>query len=225
MDYKDSSNKYHSNTNPPSYIWLKKSKKAYTIVPSRYENGVKVFSMVWYGKWKSKGDKVIVTTRIPKVYEVYGSNFTTTYKMKKNGNLEEIDVSKDRTYLNKNDAITKEKFNKDFKKYSKFKKHLAKVRNGDDKNTDNKSDGSQNVDPDEIGRAVYARVFPSEQVDSVEKDGDSYYVNNEYHSADSTVEFQINGDTVTYWTQSGGDTTADGKNDAHTVKIEDLLGN
>lgn len=97
--------------------------------------------------------------------------------------------------------------------------------NNDKGNTSGKSDSSQDVDPDEIGKTVYARVFPSEQVDSVEKEGDSYYVSNEYHSADSTVEFQINGDTVTYWTQSGDDTTASGKNDAHTVKIKDLLGN
>lgn len=97
--------------------------------------------------------------------------------------------------------------------------------NNDSSSSANSDSSSTSADPDEIGKAVYARVFPSEQVDSVEQDGDSYYVSNEYHSADSTVEFQINGDKVTYWTQADGDTTADGKNDAHTVSIKDLLGN
>lgn len=105
----------------------------------------------------------------------------------------------------------------------------AESRKNADLSTNNNgpstNDSSQSTDPDEIGRAVYSRVFPSEEVDSVEKDGDRYYVSNEYHSADSTVPFQINGDTVTYWTQGDGDTTADGPNEAHTVSIDDLLGN
>ena len=105
----------------------------------------------------------------------------------------------------------------------------AESRKNADLSTNNNgpatSDASQSADPDEIGRAIYSQVFPSEEVDSVEKDGDRYYVSNEYHSADSTIPFQINGDTVTYWTQADGDTTADGQNEAHTVSIDDLLGN
>jgi hypothetical protein len=87
------------------------------------------------------------------------------------------------------------------------------------------SSSTSSADPDEIGRAVYKLVFPSEEVDSVEQDGDSYYVSNEYHSADSTIRFQINSDKVTYWTQAAGDTTADGHNEEHTVSISSLLGN
>lgn len=105
----------------------------------------------------------------------------------------------------------------------------AESRKNADLSTNNNgpatSNTSQSADPDEIGRAIYSRVFPSEEVDSVEKDGDRYYVSNEYHSADSTIPFQINGDTVTYWTQADGDTTADGQNEAHTISIDDLLGN
>lgn len=105
----------------------------------------------------------------------------------------------------------------------------AESRKNADLSTNNNgpatSDASQSADPDEIGRAIYSQVFPSEEVDSVEKDGDRYYASNEYHSADSTIPFQINGDTVTYWTQADGDTTADGQNEAHTVSIDDLLGN
>ena len=87
------------------------------------------------------------------------------------------------------------------------------------------SSSTSSADPDEIGRAVYKLVFPSEEADSVEQDGDSYYVSNEYHSADSTIRFQINGDKVTYWTQAAGDTTADGHNEEHNVSISSLLGN
>lgn len=94
----------------------------------------------------------------------------------------------------------------------------------DDSDSSSASSSSASADPNEIGRAIYRRVFPSEEVDSVEQDGDSYVVSNEYHSAESTIKFQINGDTVTYWTQAAGDTTADGHNEEHTVSISDLLG-
>ena len=102
----------------------------------------------------------------------------------------------------------------------------TKPDNASDRSSSDSSSSSNdnNADPDEIGRAIYSRVFPSEQVDSVEQDGDSYYVSNEYHSADSTIRFQINGDSVTYWTQGDGDSTADGQNEAHTISVSDLLG-
>lgn len=96
---------------------------------------------------------------------------------------------------------------------------------GSESSSSASSSSTSSADPDEIGRAVYKLVFPSEEVDSVEQDGDSYYVSNEYHSADSTIRFQINGDKVTYWTQAAGDTTADGHNEEHTVSISSLLGN
>ncbi len=103
----------------------------------------------------------------------------------------------------------------------------TKADNGDSNSSSESSSSatfSSSADPDEIGRAVYKLVFPSEEVNSVEQDGDSYYVSNEYHSADSTIRFQINGDKVTYWTQAAGDTTADGHNEEHTVSISSLLG-
>ncbi|QZN93376.1 hypothetical protein KZE55_02070 [Limosilactobacillus panis] len=60
MDYVVSSNR-HEPIKPKSYIWLKKNKEAVTIISPTY-------SEVWYGNWKLKGDKIVVTQRIPKVY-------------------------------------------------------------------------------------------------------------------------------------------------------------
>lgn len=160
-----------------------------------------------------------------------------TFKVKKNGTL----VESNDYQLIKTDDFSEEKFERDYQKYKKQTDKLIKqMKQQDEKNnssngattdsnqSDDNSDSSNDnpsADPDAIGRAIYARVFPSETVDTVEQDGDRYYVSNEYHSADSTIPFQINGDTVTYWTQADGDITADGKNDAHTVSISELLDN
>ena len=192
------------------------------------------------GTWKSLGNNMF-EIHIKYIYD----NDDFTFKAKKTGN-------KLHTYSNSKNAKYEWDADDNYKQpdmtYSDFMDMFNKAKDSDQKDiqengyakpdNDSSSDSSNSsssssdsdssstsADPDEIGKAVYARVFPSEQVDSVEQDGDSYYVSNEYHSADSTVEFQINGDKVTYWTQADGDTTADGKNDAHTVSIKDLLGN
>ena len=192
------------------------------------------------GTWKSLGNNMFEL----KMHDVYDNDYYTI-KAKLSGNkLYTYSNSKNAKYSWSADVNTKQSS----MTYSDFMDMFNKAKDSDQKgiqesgytkpDNDSSSNGSNNsssnsdsdssstsADPDEIGKAVYARVFPSEQVDSVEQNGDSYYVSNEYHSADSTVEFQINGDTVTYWTQADGDTTADGKNDAHTVSIKDLLGN
>ena len=222
------------------YIELEKDHKARMIMyPSTYK-GQSIPGFVGSGNWKLKGNKVSVNLSFSKSLGM--DSISESYNIEKDGTLEGI---KTKDFLSKNGEISENKFDKDYQKYNKKLKELLKENGDSNQNTgseqnndessaneeSNSNESSDNdssstsADPDEIGRAVYARVFPSEQVDYVEQDGDSYYVSNEYHSADSTVEFQINGDKVTYWTQADGDTTADGKNNAHTVSIKDLLGN
>lgn len=241
----DKYNKTDDGTPQPSYWYFKKNGKLLRCTPQVNSTNQNSDTDLWYGDadrgtWKSLGNNMFEL----KIHDVYDNDYYTI-KAKLSGNkLYTYSNSKNAKYSWSADVNTKQSS----MTYSDFMDMFNKAKDSDQKgiqesgytkpDNDSSSNGSNNsssnsdsdssstsADPDEIGKAVYARVFPSEQVDSVEQDGDSYYVSNEYHSADSTVEFQINGDTVTYWTQADGDTTADGKNDAHTVSIKDLLGN
>lgn len=241
----DKYNKTDDGTPQPSYWYFKKNGKLLHCTPQVNSTNQNSDTDLWYGEadrgtWKSLGNNMFEL----KMHDVYDNDYYTI-KAKLSGNkLYTYSNSKNAKYSWSADVNTKQSS----MTYSDFMDMFNKAKDSDQKgiqesgytkpDNDSSSNGSNNsssnsnsdssstsADPDEIGKAVYARVFPSEQVDSVEQDGDSYYVSNEYHSADSTVEFQINGDTVTYWTQADGDTTADGKNDAHTVSIKDLLGN
>lgn len=241
----DKYNKTDDGTPQPSYWYFKKNGKLLHCTPQVNSTNQNSDTDLWYGDadrgtWKSLGNNMFEL----KMHDVYDNDYYTI-KAKLSGNkLYTYSNSKNAKYSWSADVNTKQSS----MTYSDFMDMFNKAKDSDQKgiqesgytkpDNDSSSNGSNNsssnsdsdssstsADPDEIGKAVYARVFPSEQVDSVEQDGDSYYVSNEYHSADSTVKFQINGDTVTYWTQADGDTTADGKNDAHTVSIKDLLGN
>lgn len=239
--YKENENdsKLDDGTEQPSYIHFTKDGKVLIATPETGDEDSGYYGAADRGTWKASGnDKYKL-----KIHDIYDKDYYTL-ELKKNGNnftMKSTDnkakyvwskdgYSKiDMTYSDFMDMFNKAK-DSDQKKIQE--NGYAKPDNDSSSNSSNSSSSSSDsdssstsADPDEIGKAVYARVFPSEQVDSVEQDGDSYYVSNEYHSADSTVEFQINGDKVTYWTQADGDTTADGKNDAHTVSIKDLLGN
>lgn len=241
----DKYNKTDDGTPQPSYWYFKKNGKLLHCTPQVNSTNQNNDTDFWYGEagrgtWKSLGNNMFEL----KLHDVYNNDYYTI-KAKLNGN-------KLHTYANSRNAKYEWSADDNYKQpdmtYSDFMDMFNKAKDSDQKDiqengyakpdNDSSSDSSNSsssssdsdssstsADPDEIGKAVYARVFPSEQVDSVEQDGDSYYVSNEYHSADSTVEFQINGDKVTYWTQADGDATADGKNDAHTVSIKDLLGN
>ncbi len=241
----DKYSKRDDGTLQPDYWYFKKNGKLLYCTPQVNSTNQNSDTDFWYGDasrgtWKSLGNDEFEI----KMHDVYDNDYYTI-KAKLNGNkLHTYANSRNAKYEWSADVSTKQSS----MTYSDFMDMFNKAKDSDQKgiqesgytkpNNDSSSNGSNNsssnsdsdssstsADPDEIGKAVYARVFPSEQVDSVEQDGDSYYVSNEYHSADSTVKFQINGDTVTYWTQADGDTTADGKNDAHTVSIKDLLGN
>lgn len=234
----DKYSKRDDGTLQPDYWYFKKNGKLLYCTPQVNSTNQNSDTDFWYGDasrgtWKSLGNDEFEI----KMHDVYDNDYYTI-KAKLNGNkLHTYANSRNAKYEWSADVSTKQSS----VTYSDFMDMFNKAKDSDQKgiqesgytkpNNDSSSNGSNNsssstsADPDEIGKAVYARVFPSEQVDSVEQDGDSYYVSNEYHSADSTVKFQINGDTVTYWTQADGDTTADGKNDAHTVSIKDLLGN
>ena len=241
----DKYNKTDDGTPQPSYWYFKKNGKLLHCTPQVNSTNQNSDTDLWYGEadrgtWKSLGNNMFEL----KMHDVYDNDYYII-KAKLSGNkLYTYSNSKNAKYSWSADVNTKQSS----MTYSDFMDMFNKAKDSDQKgiqesgytkpDNDSSSNGSNNsssnsdsdssstsADPDEIGKAVYARVFPSEQVDSVEQNGDSYYVSNEYHSADSTVEFQINGDTVTYWTQADGDTTADGKNDAHTVSIKDLLGN
>ena len=241
----DKYNKTDDGTLQPSYWYFKKNGKLLYCTPQVNSTNQKSDTDFWYGDayrgtWKSLGNNMFEL----KLHDVYDNDYYTI-KAKLSG-------SKLHTYANSRNAKYEWDADDNYKQpdmtYSDFMDMFNKAKDSDQQgiqengyakpDNDSSSDSSNSsssssdsdssstsADPDEIGKAVYARVFPSEQVDSVEQDGDSYYVSNEYHSADSTVEFQINGDNVTYWTQADGDATADGKNDAHTVSIKDLLGN
>lgn len=241
----DKYSKNDDGTPQPSYWYFKKNGKLLRCTPQVNSTNQNSDTDFWYGDadrgtWKSLGNNMFEL----KLHDVYDNDYYTI-KAKLNGN-------KLHTYANSRNAKYEWSADDNYKQpdmtYSDFMDMFNKAKDSDQQgiqengyakpdndsssNSSNSSSlssdsdsSSTSADPDEIGKAVYARVFPSEQVDSVEQDGDSYYVSNEYHSADSTVEFQINGDKVTYWTQADGDATADGKNDAHTVSIKDLLGN
>lgn len=234
----DKYSKNDDGTPQPSYWYFKKNGKLLRCTPQVNSTNQNSDTDFWYGDadrgtWKSLGNNMFEL----KLHDVYDNDYYTI-KAKLNGN-------KLHTYANSRNAKYEWDADDNYKQpdmtYSDFMDMFNKAKDSDQKDiqengyakpdndsssdSSNSSSSSTSADPDEIGKAVYARVFPSEQVDSVEQDGDSYYVSNEYHSADSTVEFQINGDKVTYWTQADGDATADGKNDAHTVSIKDLLGN
>lgn len=241
----DKYSKNDDGTPQPSYWYFKKNGKLLRCTPQVNSTNQNSDTDFWYGDadrgtWKSLGNNMFEL----KMHDVYDNDYYTI-KAKLNGNkLYTYSNSKNAKYSWSADTNTKQSsmtysdfmdmFDKakDSDQQGIQENGYAKPDNDSSSNSSNSSSSSSDsdssstsADPDEIGKAVYARVFPSEQVDSVEQDGDSYYVSNEYHSADSTVEFQINGDKVTYWTQADGDTTADGKNDAHTVSIKDLLGN
>ena len=241
----DKYNKTDDGTPQPSYWYFKKNGKLLYCTPQVNSTNQNNDIDFWYGDayrgtWKSLGNNMFEL----KMHNVYDNDYYTI-KAKLNGSkLYTYSNSKNAKYSWSADANTKQSS----MTYSDFMDMFNKAKDSDQKgiqengytkpDNDSSSNGSNSsssnsdsdssstsADPDKIGKAVYARVFPSEQVDSVEQDGDKYYVSNEYHSADSTIPFQINGDKVTYWTQADGDTTADGKNDAHTVSIKDLLGN
>lgn len=241
----DKYTKTDDGTPQPSYWYFKKNGKLLLCTPQVNSTNPNSDTDFWYGDanrgtWKSLGNNMFEL----KMHDVYDNDYYTI-KAKLNGNkLYTYSNSKNAKYSWSADANTKQSS----MTYSDFMDMFNKAKDSDQKgiqengytkpDNDSSSNGSNSsssnsdsdssstsADPDEIGKAVYARVFPSEQVDSVEQDGNKYYVSNEYHSADSTIPFQINGDKVTYWTQADGDTTADGKNDAHTVSIKDLLGN
>lgn len=219
------------------YFRLKKNHKVEFIYLAPKDSDIEIPAAACSGNWhysNNKKDKIIMSVNFPFSKEAKN---TDTFKIKKNGTLVESSDSQ----LIKTDDFSEEKFERDYQKYKKQTNKLIKqMKQQDEKNnsssdaatdsnqSDDNSDSSNDdpsADPDAIGRAIYARVFPSETVDTVEQDSDRYYVSNEYHSADSTIPFQINGDTVTYWTQTDSDITADGKNDAHTVSISELLDN
>ena len=241
----DKYDKTDDGTPQPSYWYFKKNGKLFRCTPQVNSTNQNSDTDFWYGDadrgtWKSLGNNMFEL----KMHDVYDNDYYTI-KAKLSGNkLYTYSNSKNAKYSWSADANTKQSS----MTYSDFMDMFNKAKDSDQKgiqengytkpDNDSSSNGSNSsssnsdsdssstsADPDKIGKAVYARVFPSEQVDSVEQDGDKYYVSNEYHSADSTIPFQINGDKVTYWTQADGDTIADGKNDAHTVSIKDLLGN
>ena len=238
--YKESNDdsKHDDGTEQPNYIYFAKDDKVLIAQPETGDEDSGYYGDAYRGTWKSLGDNKFKL----KIHDVYDKDYYIL-ELKKDGNNFTMKSTDDKAkYVWYEDNYSKidmttsdfmDMFNKakDSDQQGIQENGYADPDNDSSSNatsTSNHSDSdssSTSADPDEIGKAVYARVFPSEQVDSVEQDGDSYYVSNEYHSADSTVEFQINGDKVTYWTQADGDTTADGKNDAHTVSIKDLLGN
>ena len=238
--YKESNDdsKHDDGTEQPNYIYFAKDDKVLIAQPETGDEDSGYYGDAYRVTWKSLGDNKVKL----KLHDVYDKDYYIL-ELKKDGNNFTMKSSDDKAkYVwyeynySKIDMTTSDfmdMFNKakDSDQQGIQENGYADPDNDSSSNatsTSNHSDSdssSTSADPDEIGKAVYARVFPSEQVDSVEQDGDSYYVSNEYHSADSTVEFQINGDKVTYWTQADGDTTADGKNDAHTVSIKDLLVN
>ena len=184
----------------------------------------------WYGvakrgTWKTDGDNKYEL----KMHDLYDHDYYRLTAQPKGKQIHIKDSKDDSKYQWGDSDLTRQKkmtaaaymeiFNK-----AKVSDQEDIQANSGDSDSSSASSSSMSADPDEIGRAIYSRVFPSEEVDAVEQDGDSYLVSNEYHSVGSTIKFQINGDTVTYWTQAAGDTTADGDNEEHTVSISDLLG-
>lgn len=105
-------------------------------------------------------------------------------------------------------------------RYQAEKRQEESNNHSSNKSSSNEN-SSDNVDPKEIGTKIYQLVFHTdEDPEYCEKDGGKYYVGQ--GSADSTIPFVINGDQVTYWTQDPNQITADGKNDEHTISINDL---
>ena len=123
--------------------------------------------------------------------------------------------------------------NKDSKKDDGIKAKKSKNNSENDSKDTNteeqSSEGSsstqpqEDADPQEVGTALYKYVFDTDDdPEYCQQDGDKWDVGQ--GTADSTIPFQINGDTVTYWTQKDGEATVDGKNQENTISISELLG-
>lgn len=97
------------------------------------------------------------------------------------------------------------------------------ISSSDDSNSNSDSE-NPNADPEEIGIALYQHVFNTDDEPEYCEQSDGKW-NVGQGTADSTIPFTINGDTVTYWTQKDGEATANGKNQENTISIDSLLGN
>lgn len=222
--------KVNDRTERPIYWYFKKDGSFLCCSPEVKSTNSEGDAGSWYGvakrgTWKADGDNKYEL----KMHDLYDHDYYRLTAQPKGKQIHIKDSKDDSKYQWGDSDLTRQKkmtaaaymeiFNK-----AKVSDQEDIQANSGDSDSSSASSSSTSADPDEIGRAIYSRVFPSEEVDAVEQDGDSYLVSNEYHSVGSTIKFQINGDTVTYWTQAAGDTTADGDNEEHTVSISDLLG-
>lgn len=229
-------NSAEDGTDKPFYWYFKKDGTVLCCSPEVESTNSNSDAESWYGvakrgTWKSVGGNEYEL----KLHDIYDHDHYLLAAQLKGKQIHITDSEDDSKYQWGDSDISQQKGMTAAAYMEMFNKAKVSDQEGiqadgyikadsDDSDSSSASSSSASADPNEIGRAIYRRVFPSEEVDSVEQDGDSYVVSNEYHSAESTIKFQINGDTVTYWTQAAGDTTADGHNEEHTVSISDLLG-